>query len=177
VTASNRSSEGPKIAGAVLAAVFVLVLVLLFAVIYEVVHPVFNALLVMGVVALVLALVAYLAQAFSRDAMVQRALGWGLGAMGFVLLFATVWIEPATPSLSFTTQLEASLVLAIVLVVAVALAAWRIRAVASTEHREERRAQWDQSRPPSAFEYAAAHAPGTSGVGSPTNDTATPRSP
>jgi hypothetical protein len=177
VTASSPSGTGPKIAGTLLAVAVLVVLVLLFVVIYKTVTPVFTALLYMGILALVLGLAAYLAQSFSRDPIIQQALGWGLGAMGFVLLFATIWIEPASPALSTATQLEASLVLAILLAVTLVLVFWRVRGVSSTQVREEHRAQWDQSRPPSAFEYAAAHAPGTSGVGSPPSENPPARSP
>jgi len=177
VSTSSPPGSGPTVASAVLVVAVLAVVVLAFALVYLTVTPIFNALIDMGVIALVLALVAYLAQAFSRDPVVQRSLGWGLGAMGFVLLLVTVWVEPAQPKLSTVTQLEATFVVLIVFVIAVALAVWRTRSVAVTERREEHRAQWDRSRPASAFDYAAAHAPGTSGVGSPPAESPPARSP
>jgi hypothetical protein len=158
-------------------AAFLAVIVLLFALVYVAVRPIFNALIDMGVIALVLALVAYLFQSFSRDPIVQRSLGWGLGAMGFVLLLFTIWLEPASPALSLTVQIASTLVVAVVFLGAAVLAVWRTRSVSSTQRREEHRAQWDRSAPPSAFEYAAAHAPGTSGVGSPPIENPPSRSP
>ncbi|MCI4367246.1 MAG: hypothetical protein L3K08_05805 [Thermoplasmata archaeon] len=177
MSASSSSGNGPKIASAILAVAFLAVVVLLFVFVYLAVKPVFNALIDMGVIALVLALLAYFFQSFSRDPIVQRSLGWGFGAMGFVILIFTIWLEPASPALSATTQVAATMVIAVAFLIAAVFTVWRTRSLTTTQKREEHRAQWDQSRPPSAFEYAAARAPGTSGVGSPPNDTPATRSP
>lgn len=151
-----------------LGAIFVAILAVLFVLLWLVLSPSsqFNAILAMGIVALLMGLVSYLAQSLSRDPSIQRSIGWGLGAMGFVLLFADLWAGPPTrPSL--TGQVLGTLVVLIVLFVTVALARWRFRGVDATARREEQRAAWDQRPAVSAFDYATAKAPGTSSGGAP----------
>jgi hypothetical protein len=159
------NASGPSRFGAVLlAAIFGVALVLLFVVIYLVTPVEFNALLEMGVLALILGLVAYFAQALSRDPSIQRALGWGLGAMGFFLLFADVWLGPAPPNpWTVTTKVEVTLLLVALLAIAAVLGFWRMRGLASTERRMEQRASWDHRPPVSAFDYATGKAPGAAG--------------
>lgn len=168
------ASPGGRFAAALLAALVAALLFLLFVAIYVTAPNPFTALWEMGVLALVLGLVSYLAQALSRDPIVQRALGWGLGAAGFALLLGDIWAGPNNP-LNAVGQLVLSIVVLLFLVVTVALAWWRTTSVARTEVRVNRRTQWDHSSPPSAFDYAAAHTPGTTPGGSPgTEAPATP---
>ncbi len=166
-------SAAGRFSSALLAVLIGILVVLLFVAIY-LVQPgaPFRALLEMGVVALVLGLVSYLGQALSRDPSVQRALGWGLGAAGFALLLGTIWVGPAPSSVTLTWRVFATIPVLLVLILTVALAWWRFQSTAVTERRVERRAAWDQSRPPSAFEYAAAQSPGTTPGGTPTGEPA-----
>ena len=158
------SSPGPRIAAALLGAVVLAVLVLLFVILYLAIPDRSDALLDMGVLALLLGLVSYFAQSLSREPTVQRAVAWGLGAMGFAMLFLTIWVVPPS-GISSMAQLVATLFLAIILAITLSLGYWRIQSVARTHAREERRADWDRSTPPSAFDYATAKAPGTGTVG------------
>ena len=165
MTNSGQAPLGPRVAAGVLAAVVLGLLVLLFAILYLAISPVQTALVTMGVLALILALVSYLVQSLSRDPSVQRAVSYGLGAMGFALLFATIWVIPPS-GISQLSQLVDTLVVGVVLAVALVLIFWRVRTTSNMEIRQEHRESWDQSRPPSAFDYASAHTPGSSPVGS-----------
>lgn len=155
---------GPRYAAALLGGVLILALVLLFVLLYLAI-PAPGSLYAMGIVALVLALVSYFLQTLSRDPTVQRSVSWGLAVMGFALLVGTVWLVPDGASL--VDQLAVTLVVVVLLALTLVLVFWRLRTVARVEAREEHRAAWDQSQPPSAFDYAAAKTPGSSAVGGP----------
>lgn len=163
---SPAAPAGPRIAAALLALILLVALALLFVILYVAISPRADALLAMGVVALVLALVSYLAQSLSRDPSVQRAVAWGLGAMGLAMLLLTTWFVPP-PGTSLLDQLVGTLVVVLVIAVTVALAFWRVRSVARVEQRLDDRAAWDARSAPSAFDYAAAQTPGTGPVGAP----------
>jgi len=120
----------------------------------------YTALLLIGVVSLIFALGCYLAESLSRDPSYQRSLAWGFFGMGFSVLFLTVGLGPYyISSISTTDQLTGLAMLLVVLIVTVALIAWRIRAVRATENVQIPRAQWRSETAPSAFSYAAANAP------------------
>jgi peptidoglycan/LPS O-acetylase OafA/YrhL len=164
VSTSASSSTALRIGAGLLALLFLIALAVLFAGIYLVVPDHYRALAIMGVIALIVGLLAYFAQALSRDPLVQRAVGWGFGASGFTLLFATIWLDPSQEPPS---RLAWTLVLLVMLIAAVALALWRMRAVGDAERRGIRREHWAQSSPPSAFDYPAARSPGTTPGGAP----------
>src|SRR4029077_9319319 len=124
--------------GAILAGVFLVIAGLVFAAIYLLVPSHAFALFGIGILALLLGVVCYLAQAVSRDPVVQRSLGWGFGAMGYAALFLTV--------LSSSPSLGAALLgLALLLMLlpgTLAFAFWRAPSPAATERRSARRNDW-----------------------------------
>jgi len=120
----------------------------------------YTALLLIGIVSLIFALGCYLAESFSRSPSYQRSLAWGFFGMGFAVLFLTVGLGPYYISgITVVEQLVGLLVLIVVLIVSVALIAWRDRAVRATENQQVPRAAWRNEPPPSAFSYAAANSP------------------
>lgn len=145
VTGSRSTGVGAVLLAVVLLAVAALV----FAGIYLVVGG-YGALLWIGSIALVLGLVTYLMQSLSRDAAIQRALGWGFGGMGFALLFLTVLVDP---SIATNGRILGLIVLLLLLAGAIAGVAWRVRSVAQESARVAHRAEWDQRPAPNAFDY------------------------
>jgi hypothetical protein len=118
----------------------------------------FYALLAIGVIALLFAAFAYLAQAFTRDPVVQRAATLGFLGMGFVVLFLDVAFGGEGDTPSFLGRLAGLIVLALLLVVALGGILWRVKGRMTDAVREERRDSWAQRPVASAFDYPAAQA-------------------
>lgn len=153
--------------GALLLTVVLLAIAaVLFAAIYLVVPDHYGALLWIGSIALVLGLLSYLFQSISRDPVVQRALGWGFGAMGFTLLLLTVLIDPA---FDMVGRLVGLIIVLVLLVGAIAGATWRVRSLREEATRHSRRAEWDQQPAPNAFDYATGTPGGRLPATSPTS--------
>lgn len=144
-----------------LTGLFLAAAVLLFALIYVGLpqNQHYGALLLIGVVALFLALGSYLAESFSRQPTAQRSLAWGFFGLGFAVLFLSIGLGPYYGLLSTFYMLLGLLLTVVVLIVSVALIAWRGRAVRSTANREIPRQAWRNEPAPSAFSYAAANSP------------------
>ena len=117
------------ISAAVLTALFVIVAGLLFYAIYLAFpqNHEFTALLIIGSLALVFALGCYLAESISRDPMAQRSLAWAFLAMGFATLFLTVGLGPTYNVETTLGMLTGLIILIVLLMVTIALIAWRIR--------------------------------------------------
>ena len=164
--------------GTLLTALFVVFAVVVFLLIYYAfpANQHYTALLLIGVVSLLFALGSYLAESFSRDASYQRSLAWGFFGMGFSVLFLTVGLGPYyVSSVTTVDQLIGLAVLIALLIISVALIAWRVRAVRATENREVPRAAWRSETAPSAFSYAAANSPSVPQVNQmPTNAPGSP---
>jgi len=135
----------------------------------------FFALLWIGVFALFFSLGCYLAESFSRRPVVQRALAWGYFGMGFAVLFLAVALAPSYAAVTQVLQLFGLLLLVIALIVAVALIAWRGRALRATANREVPKAAWRVEPATSAFSYSTANAPSVPEASPPTPPP--PRSP
>jgi MFS family permease len=150
-----------KWSGWLLTGLFLAAAVLLFLLIYEGLpqNQHYGALLLIGVVSLFLALGSYLAESFSREPTAQRSLAWGFFGLGFAVLFLSIGLGPSYGLLSTIYMLLGLLLTVIVLIVAVALIAWRGRAVRATANRELPRQAWRNEAAPSAFSYAAANSP------------------
>ncbi|MGI0133197.1 MAG: hypothetical protein ACREDK_08980 [Thermoplasmata archaeon] len=151
VVGSVRRATG--IGAILLATVLLAVAALVFAGIYLVTADHYGALLGIGAIALVLGLVTYLLQSLSSDPVIQRALGWGFGGMGFTLLFLTVLIDPA---INVTGRIGGLIVLLLLLAGAIAGVAWRMRSHTQDAARHAHRAEWDQQPAPNAFDYPTA---------------------
>ena len=148
--------------GTLLTALFVVFAVVVFLLIYYAfpANQHYSALLLIGVVSLFFALGCYLAESVSRDPSYQRSLAWGFFGMGFSVLFLTVGLGPYyISSITTVDQLTGLAILIALLIITVALIAWRVRAVRATENREVPRAAWRAENAPSAFSYAAANSP------------------
>ncbi len=147
--------------GLVLTALFLVTAAVLFLLVYFALpgNQHFYALLLIGILALILCLGSYLAESFSRDPTAQRSLAWGFFGMGFAVLFLTIGLGPTYGVLSTTWMLLGLFLTLVVLIVAVALIAWRGRAVRATENQQVARQAWRQESAPSAFSYAAANSP------------------
>lgn len=151
-----------KWSGAVLTALFLVLAALVFLLCYYAfpANQHYTALLLIGIISLIFALGSYLAQSFSRSPGYQRSLAWGFFGMGFAVLFLTVGLGPYyISSITVVDQLAGLVVLLVVLIVSVALIAWRVRAVRATENQQVPRAAWRSEPTPSAFSYAAANSP------------------
>jgi len=159
------------VAGAVLVLLFLVVAGLIFFGVYiTVTGPVhFLALLTIGFIALVFALVAYFAQALSRQPTVQRGLAFGLGAFGFAVLFlsgaALPWLYPHDNLISLGLQVVLLIFLVILLMGPVAAAAMAGRHRESDARRAESRAEWASHPAPSALSYASGQPPAPTGSG------------
>lgn len=140
-----------------LTAILVIAAALIFTAIYFVLpeNGHFNGLLVIGILSLVFALLAYLSQAVSTDALVQRSLAWGFLGLGFTTLFLTIGLA-TNPEWSPMARLVALIVLLVLLAIAVAGILWRTRSVAMEEKRVEARQTWARTPPLSAFQYSSA---------------------
>jgi len=167
-----------KWSGMLLTALFVVFAVVVFLLIYFAftANQHYTALLLIGIVSLFFALGSYLAESLSRVPSYQRSLAWGFFGMGFAVLFLTVGLGPYyVSSITTVDQLAGLAVLVAVLIISVALIAWRVRAVRATENREVPRAAWRAETAPSAFSYAAAHSPSVPQVDQmPTNAPSSP---
>jgi MFS family permease len=168
-----------KWSGWVLTALFVVVAALVFAALYLTLpaNSHYYALIAIGIVALVFALGSYLAESFSRDATAQRSLAWGFFGMGFAVLFLTIGLGQFYGVLSAVDQLWGLVVVVVVLMVAIALIAWRGRAVRATANIEVPRAAWRNETPPSAFSYSTATSPSVPTTAPPPPATAPPSPP
>ena len=147
--------------GLLLSVLFVAAAVILFALIYVGLpaHQHYGALLLIGVIALFLSLGCYLAESFSREPTAQRSLAWGFFGLGFAVLFLSIGLGPYYGLVSTTYMLFGLLVTIIALIVAVAMIAWRGRALRATANREVPRTAWRNEPAPNAFSYAAANSP------------------
>jgi peptidoglycan/LPS O-acetylase OafA/YrhL len=153
-----------KWSGALLTALFLVLAAVIFLLIYYTftANQHYTALLLIGVVSLIFALGCYLAESLSRDPSYQRSLAWGFFGMGFAVLFLTVGLGQyylGSSVVSTTDQLTGLAILLVVLIVSVALIAWRVRAVRATQNQQIPRAAWRNEAAPSAFSYAAANSP------------------
>jgi len=164
--------------GALLTALFVVLAAVVFLLIYYAfpANQHYLGLLVIGVVSLIFAIGCYLAESFSRDPSYQRSLAWGFFGMGFAVLFLTVGLGPYYVSgITVVEQLAGLVILIVVLIVSVALIAWRVRALRATENQQVPRAAWRSETAPSAFSYAAANSPSVPKANQiPTNPPANP---
>jgi len=167
MTAGTPSAMQPvraKWSGALLTGLFLILAVLIFLLLYYTftANQHYDALLLIGVVSLIFALGCYLAESLSRDPSYQRSLAWGFFGMGFAVLFLTVGLGQyylGSSVISTTDQLTGLVILVAVLIVTVALIAWRGRAVRATQNQQIPRAEWRKEPAPSAFTYAAANSP------------------
>jgi hypothetical protein len=163
MTAPSPSLQpvGNKWSGWVLTGLFVVVAALVFAAIYLTItsNSHYYALIAIGILALIFALGSYLAESFSRDPTAQRSLAWGFFGMGFAVLFLTVGLGPTYGILSTVDQLWGLAVIVVVLIITIALIAWRGRAVRATANQQVSRQAWRNETPPSAFSYATANSP------------------
>jgi len=178
---SPQSSMQPvpnRWSGAVLTVLFVVLAAVVFLLLYYAFpsDQHYTALLLIGIVAVIFALGCYLAESFSRDPTYQRLLAWGFFGMGFAVLFLTVGLGPFyVSSITVVDQLIGLVVLIVVLIVSVALIAWRGRAVRATENQQIPRAAWRNEPAPSAFSYATANSPSIPQAGQlPPNDPSSP---
>lgn len=163
----------------VITALFVIVAALVFAAIYLTIpsdHG-FWALIAIGIVALVFSLGSYLMESASRRPTAQRSLAWGFFGMGFAVLIFTIGLGPTYGVLSTVWMLWGLVIVLAVLIVAVALVAWRVRAVRATANQEVPRAAWRNEPAPSAFSYAAANAPSVPSTAPPPPGTGGPSPP
>jgi MFS family permease len=150
-----------KWSGWLITGLFLIVAALVFAAIYLTItsdHG-FWALITIGIVALVFALGSYLMESVSRQPDAQRSLAWGFFGMGFAVLILTIALGPTYGVLSTVNMLWGLASVLAVLIIAVALIAWRIRAVRATENQQVSRTAWREEPAPSAFSYAAGNAP------------------
>lgn len=175
-----RSETVTKWSALVLGILLAVAAGLLFTAIY-VALPVphhYFALIAIGILSLFFSFGSYLAEAFSRRPVAQRALAWGFFGMGFAILLVTIALGPMYGVLSFLAELVSLFVVILALIVAVVFIGWRMRSQAATEERLARRAAWQGTNPPSALDYAAAHTPSAPQVPSPpAGGNAPPRSP
>ena len=183
LTASSPPLQpvGDKWSGWVLTGLFLIAAVLVFAALYYSLpgSQHFYALIAIGIVALFFALGSYLAESLSRDPTAQRSLAWGFFGMGFAVLFLSVGLGPTYGVLGTVWQLWGLVLLVVLLFVAVALIAWRGRAVRATANQQVSRAAWRAETPPSAFSYSTANAPSVPTTAPPPSGTppTPPRSP
>ena len=168
-----------RYSGWLLTGLFLVAAVLLFLAIYVSLpaNQHFFALILIGIVALLLSLGSYLAESFSRDPTAQRSLAWGFFGMGFAVLLLTVGLGPTYGVLGVVAQLWSLLIIVVVLIVAVALIAWRGRAVRATQNQQVARAAWQGEPTRSAFSYSAANSPSVPEVPPPPSSTDTPPPP
>ncbi len=163
-------------------ALFLVVAALAFAAIYLTITADrgFWALITIGIVALVFSLGAYLMESVSRQPTAQRSLAWGFFGMGFAVLILTVALGPSYGVLSTVWMLWGLVIVLAVLIVAVALIAWRVRSVRATENLQVARTAWRTEPTASAFSYAAANSPSVPATAPPppaSNSPPPPRSP
>ncbi len=150
-----------KWSGLLLTVLFLVFAVVLFAGIYLALpyNQHFWALIAIGILSLLFSLGSYMAESLSRQATAQRSLAWGFFGMGFAVLLLTIGLGPAYGITTVTGTLFSLALIIVALIVAVALIAWRGRAVRATENQEVPRSAWRAENAPSAFSYATAKAP------------------
>ncbi len=150
----------------VLAALFLVIAGLIFGALYFA-YPNdshWYALLGIGIIAVFFALGSYLAEAASREPLIQRSLAWGFFGMGFAVLLFTVGLGHMYGVLTVVGALIGLVLVLAVLFITVGLMMWRIRAVDRTQRREAPRAAWRAEPAPSALSYAAAQSPSVPAV-------------
>jgi hypothetical protein len=154
------SSSGRAISGAVFVLILLVAAALIFLLIWLLVAPTsaFWALIGIGWVALLFGLVAYLAQAFSRNPMTGRATGIGFAAMGFTTLGVTAGLFP-DPNVSSITRILLALAMLFALAIAVAGIMWGSRNRENVANRESSREAWRAQPAVSAFDYSSARDP------------------
>ena len=147
--------------GLVLTVIFLVIAAVLFAAVYLSLpgQQHYWALITIGILSLLFALGSYLLESISREPTAQRSLAWGFFGMGFAVLFLTVGLAPTYGLMTTVLALYSFVFLLVILVIAVALIAWRGRAVRATENQQVARAAWRNEPAPSAFSYATANAP------------------
>ena len=147
--------------GWLLTALFLVLAAIVFVALYVTLpgNQHFYALISIGIVALVFSVGSYLGESLSRDPTAQRSLAWGFFGMGFAVLLLTIGLGPTYGVLSTVVQLWGLALVVAVLIVAIALIAWRGRAVRATENQQVARAAWRNEPAPSAFSYSVANAP------------------
>jgi hypothetical protein len=176
------SAPRQGISALLLTVLFLAAAALLFYAIY-LVFPAqqhFGALLLIGSLALVFAVACYLVESLSRDPAAQRSLAWAFMAMGFATLFLSVGLGNYYGLESVTSMLTGLIVLILLLIIAVAGIAWRMRAVAADRPREAARTAWRSEAPVSALSYSTANSPNvpaTPPPATPAGGTTPPRSP
>ena len=168
--------------GLVLTVIFLVLAVVLFTAIYLSLpgQQHYWALITIGILSLVFALGSYLLESLSREPMAQRSLAWGFFGMGFAVLFLTGGLAPTYGLVSTVLALYTIVFLLVVLIVTVALIAWRGRAVRATENQQVARAAWRNEPAPSAFSYGTANSPSVPATAPPPpspNPPSPPRSP
>ena len=165
--------------GLALLAIFLVLAVVLFTAIYLSLpgQQHYWALITIGVLSLVFSLGSYLLESLSREPTAQRSLAWGFFGMGFAVLFLTVGLAPTYGLVSAVLALYSIVILLVVLIVAVALIAWRGRAVRATENQQVARAAWRNEPAPSAFSYATANAPSVPATAPPPSSPSHPSPP
>lgn len=163
-TSAPPSTAG-RLAGAVLLLMFLVLAGLVFLGIYLAISTPYHfwALFAIGLVSLVFAVGSYFGQALSRQPFAQRALAYGFAAFGFGLLFLTTLLFPYLYGGIISQSLEIGLLILLIImaIVPVVGAMTGARNRASETYRQQARAQWRESAPPSAFSYAAAQPPAT----------------
>ncbi len=157
----GSGSIGRTISSGLLAFLFLAVAAVLFVVAYLALpgYDHFYGLLAIGVLSLFFSLGAYLAEAFSTRAPIQRAVSWAFAGMGFATLLLTLAFAPSSP-LSLIGKLVGLLLVLLVLIVTVAGTRWRLGQERGVAQRETQREAWRSRPAPSAFTYATAHPPG-----------------
>lgn len=161
VPGGSRPAPRQGISAIVLTVLFLVAAALLFYGIYLALpsNQHFGALLLIGSLALVFAVVSYLVESLSRDPTAQRSLAWAFMAMGFATLFFSVGLGNYYGVETVGNMLLGLIVLILLLVVAVAGIAWRMRSVAAEAPREVARAAWRAEAPVSALSYTTANSP------------------
>ena len=117
-----------------------------------------------GVIGILFALGSYLAEAASREPMIQRSLAWGFFGFGFAVLLFTIGVGNLYGVLTLVWVLLGLVVVLAVLFITVGLMMWRVRSVAATAAREAPRQAWRNEPTPSALTYAAANSPSVPAV-------------
>jgi type IV secretory pathway VirB3-like protein len=152
---------GNKWSGWVISGLFLLVAALVFAAVYLTLttDQHFWALITIGILSLIFAVGCFLMEAMSRDPSAQRSLAWGFFGMGFAVLLLTIGLGPTYGVLGTVWMLWGLVIVVAVLIVAIALIAWRGRALTATVNQQVSRGAWRNESAPSAFSYAAANSP------------------
>lgn len=174
----GSASTPGRIAGWAFVLILLVAAALLFLLVWLSVAPTstFWALIGIGWLALLFALIAYLAQAFSRNPLVGRATGIGFAAMGFTVIGVTAGLFPDA-SVTSTTRILLALAMLVFLAIAVVGVSWGARNRASVAQREAARDGWRAQPPTSAFDYASAQHPSVPRPSSPSAPSSAPTPP